>query len=124
MKAGLAVCVLLVAALGFAADAQAQPVLFPQKTGEALFRSLCQGCHMPDARGATGAGTYPALARNPRLESAGYVAGIVTHGQKAMPRFGLYLDDTQIANVVNYVRGNFGNRYGERVTPADVRAQR
>lgn len=97
---------------------------FPQQTGEDLFKNLCQGCHMPDAKGATGAGTYPALAANPRLAAAIYPITVVLHGQRAMPPFGEQLSDEQVANVLNYVRTHFGNRYKDLVTPASVRARR
>ncbi len=98
--------------------------VFPQQTGEAIYKGVCQGCHMPDAKGAVGAGAYPALAKNAHLETAGYPVAIVLHGQKAMPPFDKYFTDAQIANVVNYIRTNFGNRYTDKVTPADVKTQR
>jgi mono/diheme cytochrome c family protein len=98
--------------------------MFPQQSGADIFHGVCQGCHMPDAKGAVGAGMYPALANNKNLATAGYPVGIVIHGQKAMPPFGDYFTDEQIANVVNYVRTNFGNHYTDKVTAADVKAQR
>jgi mono/diheme cytochrome c family protein len=97
---------------------------YPQQTGEDLYKAICQGCHMPDARGATGAGSYPSLANNPRLRSAAYALSIVANGQKAMPWFGGPLTDAQIAEVVGYVRTHFGNHYPSRVTSADVEAVR
>jgi len=103
---------------------QARGGMFPQQTGEAIYKGVCQGCHMADAQGAVGAGAYPALARNAHLETAAYPIAIVIHGQKAMPPFADYFTDAQIANVVNYIRTNFGNHYSDMVTPADVKAQR
>ena len=50
---------------------------FAMQGGEAVYRGVCQGCHMADAKGASGAGTYPALAGNPRLAEAGYVRPVV-----------------------------------------------
>jgi mono/diheme cytochrome c family protein len=97
---------------------------FPQRTGEDLFRNICQGCHMPDARGAIGAGAYPALAANPRLAVAVYPITVVLHGQRAMPPFGESLNDEQVANVINYVRSHFGNRYEDQITAAAVTARR
>jgi mono/diheme cytochrome c family protein len=79
---------------------------------------------MPQAQGAVGAGMYPALAKDDKLETAGYPVAVVTHGQKAMPAFGPLMSDQQIADVVNYVRSNFGNKYKDKVTAADVKAQR
>jgi mono/diheme cytochrome c family protein len=92
--------------------------------GRAIYTNVCQGCHMPDAKGAVGAGMYPALASNAKLETAGYPVSVVTHGQKAMPAFGALLNDQQIADVVNYVRSSYGNKYKDKVKPEDVKAQR
>src|ERR1019366_327840 len=97
---------------------------FSFQGGQAIFTGVCQGCHMPDAKGAVGAGMYPALSKDEKLETAGYPVAVVTHGQKAMPRFGALLNDQQIADVVNYVRSNFGNKYKDKVKPEDVKAQR
>ena len=97
---------------------------FSFQGGQAIFTNVCQGCHMPQAQGAVGAGMYPALAKDAKLEVAGYPVAVVTHGQKAMPAFGNLLNDQQIADVVNYVRVNFGNKYKDKVKPEDVKAQR
>ena len=97
---------------------------FTEQGGEALYKGICQGCHMPNAQGAVGAGMYPALAKNPKLEVAGYPISVVVNGQKAMPSFGSMLSDQQIADVINYVRTHFGNNYKDAVKPADVKAAR
>lgn len=97
---------------------------FTEQGGEAIFKNVCQGCHMPDAKGAVGAGMYPALAKNSKLETAGYPVAVVVNGQKAMPAFGGMFSDQQVADVVNYVRTHFGNNYKDKVTPADVKAAR
>lgn len=110
--------------LATAANAQANRNQFPQQGGEALYKGICQDCHMPDGRGAVGAGQYPALAKNPKLEEPGYPISVVTQGLKSMPAFGLAMSDQQIADVVNYVRGNFGNRYKDKVKPEDVKNAR
>jgi len=100
----------------------AQGVLgkFEQRGGENLYRAICQGCHMPDAHGAKGAAEYPALAANPRLAAAAYPVAMVLAGRRAMPAFGASLSDEQIAEVVNYVRSHFDNRYTDTLTPEDV----
>jgi len=128
-------------ALGLAVQARAdssggQPV--PTRfaaAGKALYESICQGCHMPDARGATGAGSYPALAGDAALASADFAVITLLQGRRNMPSFGdaagadLFampprLSDEQIAAVINYVRTNFGNRFKGTVTPAQVAAMR
>ncbi|MFD1794662.1 cytochrome c [Paracoccus aurantiacus] len=83
----------------------------PQTEGEAIYNAICSGCHMPDGQGAVGAGEYPALAGNENLETADYPIYLIIHGQKAMPPLGDYLDDAQIASVVNYIRHNLGNNF-------------
>jgi mono/diheme cytochrome c family protein len=100
--------------------------------GKTIFEHICQGCHMPDAKGAIGAGNYPALAGDPRLVSAPYMAAVVVHGRRDMPSFiqtgeagpleDAKLSDAQIADVVNYVRTHFGNHYTDRITAQDVAA--
>lgn len=132
-KAPLAVLMLLLVALPVLADTAAptpppRPIprggVFLMQGGEEIYRSVCQGCHMPDAQGAVGAGKYPALARNENLQSAGYPAMVIVKGMRAMPEFGAYLGDEQIANVVNYIRTHFGNRYVDKITATDVKALR
>jgi mono/diheme cytochrome c family protein len=102
--------------------------------GEAIFRHICQGCHMPDAKGATGAGTYPALTGNPRLASPQYMAATILFGRHDMPSFetklstsrsffdDAKLSDAQIAEVINYVRTHFGNHYSDSITADEVTA--
>jgi mono/diheme cytochrome c family protein len=97
---------------------------FALSGGEAIYQGICQGCHMADAKGAEGAGRYPALASNPHLAGAAYVMHVVLKGQKGMPGFADNLGDQQIADVVNFIRANFGNRFGGAVTPAEVQAAR
>jgi mono/diheme cytochrome c family protein len=97
---------------------------FTEHGGEALYANSCQACHMPDAGGATGAGTYPALAGNKNLEAGGYAVSVVVHGQRGMPPIGFMMSDEQVAAVVNYVRTHFGNTYQDAVTAEDVKALR
>lgn len=97
---------------------------FTEKSGEALYNATCAGCHMPDGKGAQGAGHYPALADNPAVEAAPYVIVNVLHGRKAMPSFGDAMNDDQVAAVVNYTRTHFGNRFSGSVTPSQVRSLR
>jgi mono/diheme cytochrome c family protein len=97
---------------------------FTEKSGEALYNATCAGCHMPDGKGAQGAGHYPALADNPAVEAVPYVIVNVLHGRKAMPSFGDAMNDDQVAAVVNYTRTHFGNRFAGTVTPSEVRSLR
>jgi mono/diheme cytochrome c family protein len=112
-----------------AAHISSQPTLsggfkFAEQSGEELYANVCQGCHMPDGKGAIGAGTYPSIAGNKALEASGYSLHVVVNGQRAMPPFGDMMNDDQIAAVVNYVRTHFGNACKDAVTPEDVKAVR
>jgi mono/diheme cytochrome c family protein len=97
---------------------------FVEMTGEELFANVCQGCHMPDATGATGAGTYPSLVANRNLQASGYAVHLVVNGRRGMPAFGDMMTDGQIAAVVNYLRTHFGNSYKDVVTTAEVKQAR
>ena len=97
---------------------------FTEQTGEQLFASSCQGCHMPDGNGAVGAGTYPSLSKDSNLEAAGYPVYVIVRGQKAMPPIGMMMSDDQVAAVVNYLRTHFGNQYNDAVTAEDVKRVR
>ncbi|MBC9247885.1 cytochrome c [Paracoccus sp. 11-3] len=96
----------------------------PQTDGEAIYNAICSGCHMPDGAGAIGAGAYPALAGNANLEAADYPIYLIINGQKAMPPLGSYLDDAQIASVVNYIRHNLGNNFEGETDAAYVAQSR
>jgi Cytochrome c, mono- and diheme variants len=120
----------LLALVACGAVAQTNDAAFLQKkdaahvTGEQIFTHICQGCHMPDAKGAVGAGHYPALASNGKLASAAYPAVMVMNGRGGMPPFSMLLNDQQVADVVNYVRTHFGNHYTDALTADQVKAFR
>ena len=89
----------------FVAHAHAEDGVPPADTdkikvtsGEQIYKSVCQGCHMPDGKGAAGAGRYPSLANNGNLEYPEYAIFVITYGQKAMPAMGDILTDQQIAD--------------------------
>ena len=97
---------------------------FTEATGEELFASACQACHMPDGKGAVGAGTYPSLVQDSKLEAGGYPVYVVVRGQRAMPPVGAMMSDVQVAAVVNYIRTHFGNQYRDAVSADDVKLVR
>jgi len=124
---------------GLAAAAVADDSAFTSGTslakvgGPEIYSRICQGCHMPDGGGAVGAGHYPKLAGDKALVSWQYVALTVLNGKNGMPPFGLpedqvmetravHLSDAQIADVVNYVRSHFGNRYKDKASAEQVAA--
>ncbi len=99
--------------------------------GAQIYQQICQGCHMPEGRGAEGAGRYPAFAKNPNIASAPYMVVTILNGRRNMPTFKqpegnenffppVYLTDVQVAAVVNYIRSSFGNQYKDSITADDV----
>jgi mono/diheme cytochrome c family protein len=109
----------------------ADPVPLKSMDGRQIYGHICQGCHMADGGGAVGAGHYPALANDPTLASRQYMALTLLMGRRNMPAFGekhavafggppVTLSNAQIAAVINYVRGNFGNHYADSITAAEV----
>ncbi|MGB8399447.1 c-type cytochrome [Bradyrhizobium sp.] len=93
---------------------------FVEMAGEEIFANVCQGCHMTDGAGATGAGSYPSLVGNKNLETKGYPVYLVVRGRRGMPPFGDMMTDGQVAAVVNFVRTHFGNSFTDVVTARDV----
>jgi mono/diheme cytochrome c family protein len=91
-------------------------------TGEQVYRSVCQSCHMAGAKGATGAATIPALASNPALAAPEYPIMMIATGRGAMPPLTDTLSPAQVAAVVTYIRTHFGNHYAKPVTEADAKA--
>ncbi len=100
------------------------PSRFTEPTGEAIYAGVCAGCHMAQGQGATGAAAYPALTRNPRLAGNAYPILRVLRGHGAMPGFASTLTNQQIADVVAYVRQNFGNARLSAPTPDEVQSLR
>ena len=136
--ARVALAIALVAVPGLAASpagldavpSPGAPVLSPGRAfvevdGASLYANVCQGCHMPDGRGARGAADYPSLAADGNLQSPAFAITVVLNGLKAMPPIGRSMSDEQVAAVVTYVRSHFGNTFGAAVTAAaDVKALR
>jgi mono/diheme cytochrome c family protein len=107
-----------------AADADAAATVMSGPSGEQLYMRICAACHMPDGKGAQGAGFYPALAGNRRLGSGTYPTYVIMNGLNGMPPLGELMTDEQVAEVVNYVRTHFGNDYRDAVLPDKVSALR
>lgn len=99
------------------------PAAFAAEGGEALYVAACASCHMQDGRGASGAGTYPALAGNSKMQTPEYVVNLILRGAGGMPGFQDELTDAQVADIVNYVRQDL-NRYPGAVNAPFVRPLR
>lgn len=91
-------------------------------TGEETFLDNCSACHQATGLGIKGA--FPALAGDPLVKGApAPLIRTVLAGRGGMPKFSDQLDDAQLAAVLSYVRGAWGNK-APPVAPADVAAER
>jgi mono/diheme cytochrome c family protein len=97
---------------------------FEEKDGAELYARVCAACHQSDAKGAIGAASYPALAENKNLASAAYIESVLLDGLRGMPPLGRMMSDDQVAAVINFVRGHFGNSYEDTIAAKDVGALR
>jgi cytochrome c oxidase cbb3-type subunit 2 len=102
--------------------------------GEALFTANCAACHQATGKGLPGA--FPPLQGNAVVNDADATMHIrvVLHGLQGanvggavysspMPPFADTLGDEDIASIINYERGAWGN-HGAPVTAGQVAAQR
>jgi mono/diheme cytochrome c family protein len=106
----------------------------PPEQGAAVYAGFCAQCHCDDGKGAPNA--FPGLAGNPsvisedttslvRLLVEGGNSPATIHGppRQPMPAFAGRLTDAQIAQVLTFVRGSWGND-GRPVTTNDVASLR
>lgn len=100
------------------------------RRGEGLFIDNCIGCHMADGHGVRD--VFPPLAGSPVVQSRdpATVLRVILDGQRivathdkptglGMPGFSRKLDDSEVADVVNYIRNAWGNR-GSLVKASDI----
>jgi len=102
------------------------------KRGKEVYSLYCQSCHMENGEGLEG--VNPPLAKTTYLKDTKKNIGIILNGQtgevtvngKKYNAIMLplnYLDDQQIADVLNYIRNSWGNKY-PAVASAMVKAER
>lgn len=93
--------------------------------GESVYAQNCAACHQPTGKGLPPA--FPALdgskiATGPKPE---HLERVLNGKQgTAMAAFGKQLSDAEIAAVVTYERNAWGNKMGDMVQPAEVKAAR
>jgi cytochrome c oxidase subunit 2 len=100
-----------------------------RKRGEQVYAKNCVACHQPTGKGMPPA--FPALdgskvVNGPKqAQIATVLNGVVRNGAPtAMVAFGKQLNDTEIAAVITFTRNNWGNKTGEAIQPAEVKALR
>lgn len=106
--------------------------------GRSIYQQNCSTCHGPEGRGQRG--SFPPLAGNPDLgkDNGAFPVAVVLHGMDgaidvegetynaSMPPFD-HLSDAEVAAVVNFVHGAWGNaakNAGPAITPERVAQRR
>ncbi|CAD6558272.1 Gluconate 2-dehydrogenase cytochrome c subunit [Paraburkholderia kirstenboschensis] len=92
-----------------------------ERPGAGLYMSFCAKCHHADGRGESG--KYPALAGNPTVlasDTSSLVRLVLKGGSspqtlkgpvhRKMPAFADQFTDAEVARVLSFVRGTWGNR--------------
>lgn len=98
--------------------------------GESVYKANCISCH--GAAGGGMAGQFPPLAKNPDLADAkktehtllyGLAGKVTINGAEYngnMPAWKGALKDSEIADVINYIRTSWGNAATDKVTAEDL----
>jgi mono/diheme cytochrome c family protein len=104
------------------------------RKGKTVYVKYCLSCHQQDGSGVPA--MNPSLRRNHFVTGKGSkVIQVVLHGlngveiddndySNTMPSFENVLKDQQIADVLNYVRSNFGNRSKVLINASNVKHAR
>jgi len=100
-----------------------------KKRGAEVYAKNCVACHQATGKGLPPA--FPPLDGSPvvngpkakQIETE--LNGVLKNGAPtAMVGFGKQLNDVEIAAVVTFTRNNWGNKTGEAIQPAEVKALR
>lgn len=79
-----------------------------QGTAEATYKAKCAGCHGPDGVGGTAAGKAMKVrdfhAPEVQKETDAELTDIISSGKNKMPKYSDKLKDTEIKDLVAYVR--------------------
>ncbi|MBM3367348.1 MAG: cytochrome c oxidase subunit II [Betaproteobacteria bacterium] len=97
--------------------------------GEKVYAANCVACHQASGKGTPP--VFPALdgskvVTGPKDAPTGVLLnGVVKDGKPtAMAAFGKQLNDVELAAVITFTRNNWGNKTGDAVQPAEVKAAR
>ena len=97
--------------------------------GEKVYAANCVACHQATGKGLPP--TFPPLdgsnvvtgSKNKQIETV--LNGVFKKGTPtAMVAFGKQLNDVELAAVITFTRNNWGNKTGEAIQPAEVKALR
>ena len=94
-----------------------------EEDGMSLYNRKCSTCHQKNGAGIEHA--YPALSNDGFLLGAGdeEVIKLIFKGRDGMPAWAFFLKDDEIAKILTYARGAWGNT-ATPITPDVVAAAR
>jgi mono/diheme cytochrome c family protein len=97
------------------------------KRGKTVYQTNCMSCHMPEGTGLEG--TFPPLVKSKNLADKNRVIKIILKGLSGPLKVngvdydgemaGINLTNEQVADVANYIRNSWGNKY-PAVLPKDI----
>jgi cytochrome c oxidase subunit 2 len=97
--------------------------------GGKVYSNNCVACHQATGKGVPGA--FPALDGSPKVNGPKsdqihiLLNGVMKDGKPtAMVSFAKQLSDTDIAAAITYTRNSWGNKTGEVIQPAEIKAAR
>ncbi|WP_308418554.1 cytochrome c oxidase subunit II [Chitinimonas arctica] len=92
--------------------------------GQKVYEANCAVCHKSDGKGQ---GAFPALdgskMASDKAQKADHIAMVLV-GKNAMPSWSKTLSDTELAAVITYERNAWGNKTGDLLQPAEIKAAR
>ncbi len=95
--------------------------------GKTVYETNCMSCHMPEGTGLEG--TFPPLVKSKNLADKNRVIKVILQGMRGPLKVngvdyngemaGISLTNAQAADVANYIRNSWGNKY-PAVLPKDI----
>jgi len=132
MRNRILICSVLILPISLSFAFQDPNLEESMKRGKEVYTMYCQSCHMENGEGMQG--VNPPVAKTDYVKDIQKNIRIVLNGQtgqitvnekqyNAMMTSLSYLDDKQIADVLNYIRNSWGNKY-PIVTESQVKEER
>jgi nitrite reductase (NO-forming) len=132
MKKRILICSVFILPVFLCFTSQDPDLEESMKRGKEVYALYCQSCHMENGEGLEG--VNPPVAKTDYVSDVQKNISIVLYGEtgkitvNGKPYDAImnplnYLDDKQIADVLNYIRNSWGNKY-PIVTESQVKEQR
>lgn len=127
MKMILVTFVLSISAITMLSFNQTYDLKASVKRGKTVYETNCMSCHMAEGTGLEGA--FPPLAKSKNLADKNRLIKIILQGMRGPLKVngvdydgemaGISLSNEQAADVANYIRNSWGNKY-PAIMPKDI----